>query len=153
MKFFVDEMLGKLARWLRLAGLDARYERGIADQDLVARARAEQRIILTRDTRLMRELHPEEGVFIAHDRLEDQFEQFRRRFPGVFQGAEAFSRCADCNTPLVEIPKEEAKGKTFPYVYYTQDRFRACPDCQRLYWDATHVGKIRSKLDKLLEKN
>jgi len=53
-RFIADCMLGKLARWLRVLGYDAAYERRISDDDLVRRARSEGRILLTRDTRLVR---------------------------------------------------------------------------------------------------
>lgn len=146
-------MLGKLTRWLRLAGLDVTYERGIEDSIWVEKARSEHRFILTRDTRLIQKLKPEEFLFIEHDHLEDQFAQFHKQFPGIFERYEAFSRCADCNSLLIEIPKEKIKGKTFNYVYYTQDKFKSCPQCEHLYWDASHVEKIRGKLRSLIDKN
>jgi hypothetical protein len=44
LKFFCDDQLGKLCRWLRIIGQDAVYEREIADHELVTRAREEGRI-------------------------------------------------------------------------------------------------------------
>ncbi len=152
MNFYADEMLGKLARWLRLAGLDVAYERGVEDSVWVEKAKSENRFILTRDMHLIQKLKPEEFLFIGHDHLEDQFSQFHQHFPGIFEKHEAFSRCAECNSILIEVPKEELKGKTFNYVYYTQDRFKTCPNCKHIYWDATHVEKIRNKLRSLIEK-
>ena len=50
-RLFVDAMLGRLARWLRLAGYDAAYWRDGSDEALMAAAQAEDRLIVTRDPR------------------------------------------------------------------------------------------------------
>jgi hypothetical protein len=54
LRFLCDEMLAGLGRWLRIAGYDtAIAARGCRDRDLVEQAHAEQRILLTRDRRLV----------------------------------------------------------------------------------------------------
>ncbi len=53
-RFLVDAMLGRLARWLRLLGYDSVYFIHTADAELVRLARADGRIILTRDHGLAR---------------------------------------------------------------------------------------------------
>ncbi|HKI05656.1 MAG TPA: Mut7-C RNAse domain-containing protein [Thermoanaerobaculia bacterium] len=47
-----DAMLGALARWLRVLGLDVSYDPDLDDAELVDKAVAEGRTILTRDRRL-----------------------------------------------------------------------------------------------------
>jgi len=51
-RFLADEMLGSLARWLRIMGYDTEYARGMSDSDILARSRVEGRIVLTRDRQL-----------------------------------------------------------------------------------------------------
>jgi predicted nuclease of predicted toxin-antitoxin system len=54
-RLLCDEMLRGLCRWLRAAGHDTLIARGgTADQDLIAFARAERRILLTCDRELAR---------------------------------------------------------------------------------------------------
>jgi hypothetical protein len=54
LRFLCDEILAGLGRWLRIAGYDtAIAARGCRDCDLVEQAHAEQRILLTRDRRLV----------------------------------------------------------------------------------------------------
>ena len=52
MKFLADAMLGKLTRWLRMLGQDVEYSTKLSDDELLASAKAEGRILLTRDFEL-----------------------------------------------------------------------------------------------------
>lgn len=149
MIFIADEMLGKLARWLRMSGFDVLYFRQVSDEELIQKARNEGRILLTRDTRLIQRLAPNEYLFITQDHLQEQFLEFFRHFPDLSQDQHPFSRCAECNTPLEPIEKEKVRGKVWPFVFKTQDHFTLCPTCRRIYWEATHVRQIRQKLQFL----
>jgi hypothetical protein len=53
-RFVLDAHLGKLARHLRLAGLDAVYRHDAGDEELAEIASREQRILLTRDRGLLK---------------------------------------------------------------------------------------------------
>src|SRR5262245_32355628 len=52
LRFAVDCMLGSLAKWMLILGYDVLYLRKVEDSVLVERARAEDRIVVTRDRRL-----------------------------------------------------------------------------------------------------
>lgn len=150
MKFLADEMLGKLARWLRMIGVDVYYQNQIKDEKLIQIARNENRIILTRDTRLIKNLEPVEYLFIHDDYLDEQFSECLKRFPGIKNEERPLSRCVECNTPLKEIDKESVKGRVWPFVYQTQDNFTECEKCKKIYWRATHVNKILDRINRLL---
>jgi len=150
MKFFADEMLGKLARWLRMAGLDVQYERKIQDSKLIAGAQAEKRIVLTRDSHLIKEMITGDFLYIDQDRLEDQLKQFYARYPQLLRELHPLSRCVECNTALLAIEKEKIKDRVWPYVYETQEHFTTCPRCDKIFWEATHVKRIREKLEQLM---
>jgi uncharacterized protein with PIN domain len=62
---------------------------------------------------------------------------------------ELFSRCLRCNVPLEEIPPEEAAPEVPPYVARTQERFRRCPRCRRIFWRATHAERMRKRLARM----
>lgn len=63
-RFIVDVNLGKLAKLLRLLGFDSLYCNHFQDSAIVATAVAEQRIILTRDRRLLFAKQIEHGYWV-----------------------------------------------------------------------------------------
>jgi len=150
MRFFADEMLGKLARWLRFYGLDVRYQTRIPDVVLTETAIAEGRVILTRDTRLVKALKKNQYFFITENYPHAQVKEFHRRYPELFENNLPLSRCAVCNVLLRPVEKESVKDRVWPYVYRSQEGFRECPSCRRVYWDATHVTAIRNRLAEMI---
>ncbi|MGA1791980.1 MAG: Mut7-C RNAse domain-containing protein, partial [bacterium] len=58
-RFLADFMLGRLARWLRVLGYDTIYSRKGIESVLMVKAYREDRIILTRNTRLFKRIDPE----------------------------------------------------------------------------------------------
>ena len=144
-RLLTDTTLGRLARWLRLAGYDTAY---LADADNVAvmrLARAEKRLILTRDA----ELASRKGVnalLIASRHVEEQLAQVRDSV-GPPQGNPT-ARCSICNQPLVPLSAEAARERVPPYVWRTQENFHACPSCRRVYWPGTHWQAIETGLDE-----
>ena len=149
-RFLADSMLGKLARWLRVLGHDAAYERAMEDADLVERARAEGRILLTRDRRLLERRRLTHGFLVEHDDPMDQLAQVVRAFGLGFDRERQFRRCLECNVPMESATREEAREHVPPYVFRTQERFARCPRCGKFFWAATHVEEMRRRLAKAL---
>ena len=149
-RFIADGMLGKLATWLRILGCDVEYVGDLADDDLVERALRAGRIILTRDTLLVRRRKARDNhFFVTGDGWRDQLRQVVAAF-GIDPAAGLFTRCVRCNEPLAAIDKPLAAGRVPPYVYETQDAFSACPSCGRIYWKATHRGEMERQLREIL---
>jgi uncharacterized protein with PIN domain len=151
-KFVVDHNVGKLARWLRLMGYDARFFRGENDAELVAIALKEGRIIVTRDTRIMQRRLVTKGrlkaLLIESDQPERQIRQLIDSLHLDYR-FNPFSLCLECNQPLVERKKAELKDLVPPYVFKTQEQFRQCPKCQRIYWRGTHWRAMTKRLEGL----
>jgi uncharacterized protein with PIN domain len=151
-KFIVDHNVGKLARWLRLMGYDARFFQGENDSELVALALSENRIILTRDTRIMKRRLVTKGrlraLLIGSDQPIKQIHQVVDSLKLDYR-FNPFSLCLECNQPLVERKKAEVKELVPPYVFKTQEYFRQCPACQRIYWRGTHWRAMTRRLEGL----
>jgi hypothetical protein len=146
MKFLADNMLGRLAIWLRLLGYDTAYHHDATDAQLARIARAENRVLLTRDVELTRR-RGVRAVLIESEQIE---EQLRQVFHALnLTAREAFSRCAECNSVLEEVSKESVRGQVPPYVFHTQERYRRCPRCARIYWRGTHWARMVGQMQDL----
>ncbi|HLK86155.1 MAG TPA: Mut7-C RNAse domain-containing protein [Candidatus Binataceae bacterium] len=144
-RFAADRMLGRLARWLRLLGADVLFDPALGGGGLLARARAEGRIALTRDKRLRT---ASDALYLEGNLLRDQLREVLARFPFHPHRA-AFTRCSCCNEPLCEASREAMARRVPPFVYASQERFLRCPRCNRVYWRATHPERIRRELDAI----
>ncbi len=143
-KFLADAMLGRLATWLRILGYDTAYDAQADDHTLARIARAEGRILLTRDTQLVRRRGLRSLLIDSQD-VTDQVRQVLTVFH--LEPSGAFSRCAVCNVLLEAIDPAEAQPHVPPYVFHTQRRFHRCPHCGRIYWRGTHWAAMQARLD------
>jgi len=143
----VDAMLGTLARWLRLAGYDAEFWREGSDEQLIAAAQAQGRLILTKD-------HPLAGrrgvraLLISADDLDEQIAEARRALAALGPAPEPWTRCGHCNGILVDLARTDAEHLVPPYVWHTQTTFRRCARCGRVYWRGTHWPAVERRLDR-----
>lgn len=142
-QFLADAMLGKLARWLRVLGYDTVYVQG-DDAFVAQRARAEGRVLLTRDHELAKRkgLH---AVLITSQKLKVQIAQVIDTF-GLPE--EKRPRCMGCNVLLDRISVEEARTHVPVYVAETQIAFQHCAKCGKIYWQGTHWQSIEGCLQQ-----
>jgi uncharacterized protein with PIN domain len=144
-RFVVDSMLGSLARWLRILGYDAEYESRRDDPELVRLARAEDRVLLTRDHGLANR-RGVRSLLVESQDLDEQLAQVTSTFPlspGQYEG-----RCPVCNTALIVATREEVEGAVPPYVLQHHRRFQRCPGCQRVYWRGSHWRNMQGRLGR-----
>jgi uncharacterized protein with PIN domain len=145
MKLLADATLGRLAKWLRILGYDTAYLADADEYAVMRLARAEDRLILTRD----RNLAGRRGIqvlVIRSEVLEEQLEQISTTvdFP-----EQAFSRCPVCNHPLVEAEPPAVATRVPPYVRETQRDFSICVPCDRVYWRGTHWERMQTLIAQL----
>lgn len=147
MTWLCDEMLGRLSRLLRAAGYDTAFaERGADDRRLLARARDEGRILLTRDRPLAR-LAAEDGFLVAGQSVEEQARTLSAGFRIDWLHA-PFTRCLVDNSPVRPALPEEVAAMP-PQVRALPGPFTACPACGRLYWPGSHVRRLTVTLERL----
>lgn len=147
LRLLADGMLGRLAKWLRLLGYDTAYDNHADDWELAHRARAEGRVLLTRDRELARRrgLHT---LLIQSEVLEEQVQEVQNALGPPPHPA--LSRCAVCNTALEPVTPAEVADLVPPYVLRTQTEFHRCPGCGRIYWPGTHLDKMYEQLGHLV---
>lgn len=147
-RFVADSMLGRLAKWLRILGYDTLYFRDAHDGHLVALARREGRILLTRDTRILLRRRLCRMFFVRHDRVWDQLKQVAQEF-GLTLGDRLGSRCIRCNRSLAPLAKDRAAGRVPEYVHRHHDAFFRCEECGRIFWGGTHLAHMEETVRAL----
>ncbi len=149
MKFIADGMLGKLTRWLRMLGYDVEYSIKLDDKQLLAIAKKEERILLTRDLELyQRAIAKEvETFFLEGQREEDRLAELAKRFSVKLEIDMTTSRCPKCNSQIKHIPKERIEHDVERNTFANYDEYWQCPKCKQIYWQGAHWAKIRKTLD------
>ena len=137
-----------------MMGYDTLFFEGSSDSQMIATAMAENRVILTRDTQIMRRRVVTNGqlkvILIQSDEPEQQVRQVMDTLKLDYQ-FQPFSICLECNRPLVEKSKEEVKERVPPYVFQTQSQYMECTACHRIYWRGTHWQAMTRKLEHLVK--
>jgi uncharacterized protein with PIN domain len=162
MKFIADGMLGKLARWLRLAGHDVIYigdlkvPAGEQDDVLLSLSSREDRVLLTCDIELHRRARRAgvKSAFVQGSNLVDQLVQVSRRSGSKIQIRPENSRCSMCNGMLKEVDKEEVEGKVPGNVLESQSEFWMCSSCGKIYWQGSHwktIVEMAERYNRMVE--
>jgi hypothetical protein len=129
-------MLGRLVRWMRIFGYDVWYQDPVDDPMLIRMANEEKRVLLTRDTRLIRRRGIGEHLLIQENDPMKQLEEVIRVYPP--HPGRILTRCIRCNTVLNPVDKGEVRNYVPDYVFQTETKFGRCPECCRVFWKGTH---------------
>jgi len=147
-RFVADAMLGRLATWLRILGYDVDYVR-VEDAALIERARETGRILLTRDTGLVRRRDLPPHLLVHSDHVAEQLRQVIRTFH-LAPADPSARRCPRCNALVEPRTKAEVFGRVPEFVWSHQDAFWGCPACGRLYWAGSHRRRMDDTIRALM---
>ncbi len=150
MKFLVDRMLGKLAKALRLLGYDAIYYQGEDLTQLIRLAREQDRIILTRNTKLAPRRPEDRIVRVANDDPKLQLRELHEKGHIAFDEEKSFSRCLVCNVLLDGITRKEVDGKVPDFIFHNYQEFYRCSQCGRIYWPGSHQQNMQKRIKEIL---
>jgi len=142
MKFLLDSMLGKLAKWLRIMGYDTYYQPKYKLWQLYRLS--EDRIFVTKNKRLYSKLN---GILLSSDKVGEQIIELKEKLQLDPNTENFFTRCIICNEELIKAPLELAQESVPEYIFLeNRDKIRYCPSCNRFYWPGTHRGNMLKKL-------
>ena len=130
-------MLGSLAKWLRILGFDTFYSNTAHDNQLLEIIWRENRILLSKDMRLVEGVRPDQRLRIHSKYLPQQLKQVVEYFQ-LDGNIDLFSRCSECNVMVELIPKMLVADKVPEYVFDKYEQFWVCPTCRRIFWPGTH---------------
>lgn len=148
-RLLADAMLGRLAKWLRILGYDTAYLADTDDFALLRLARAEDRLILTRDHALAAR-RGVRALLVKSGALQDQLRQVCAAL-GPPQDP-ALPRCPVCNHPLEAVSPDQVVDRLPVYVRRTHDQFSLCAHCDRVYWRGTHWQRMEQLLEGLRDE-
>jgi hypothetical protein len=144
-RFLCDRHLGKLGRLLRIMGFDTVDAAAPCEPAVARQAVREQRVLLSRGRAVLKRREIGRGMLILPDRADDQAVAVLRRF--VLTGRIApYSRCARCNGRVVAVAKDDIAARIPPRTAVWLDDYHRCEDCDQLYWEGTHVERLRARI-------
>ncbi len=143
--FIADVHLGKLVRYLRLCGIDVFFDPRLDDEGIIKRALKEQRIILTRDRRLLHVKEIVHGCCLHSQTPIVQLHEVIDRYD-LMKVIKPFSRCMVCNGKLLEVEKNSIINRLEPKTRIYYDRFRRCEKCGKIFWKGSHFERLNSVL-------
>ncbi len=149
MKFFVDQNLGRLTKWLRFLGFDVEQMKLTRKDSPILPQLERNTFILTRQTSLPAKLNRPDVIVLASDRVESQLAEICRRLNVSPETWAPLNRCSTCNQVLEAIPADQADGRVPEFTSQKHQQFFECPQCRRIFWEGSHQVRIRQQLQKL----
>ncbi len=155
MRFVVDGMLGKLARWLRMLGHDVEYDSKFDDNSLLDLAEKEQAILLTRDEELHRRANAKQitGILVTGDTGEIMLAKVAKEFRIPLVIDMSLTRCPKCGFGVAMTSKLDVEGKVPPISLRLYDEYWKCLNtaCGKIYWKGGHWKNIDLTLARARE--
>ncbi|MGQ9788586.1 MAG: DUF5615 family PIN-like protein [Candidatus Hadarchaeaceae archaeon] len=150
MEFVADEMLGKLARWLRLAGYDVVYIGKLKlpfkkqDEKILKILSEENRVLLTGDVALHKRAAKSglKSILIRETQIAKQLAAISKLLGKKMDIIPENSRCPICNGSLAPIEKNTIKNIVPERVLIANDSFWRCSGCNKIYWKGRHWKNI-----------
>ena len=144
-RFVADGSLGRLARWLRCLGVDAEHVPAPTQSSqtknpygaLLALAQRDDRVILTKDRRLLQRKDAVGAFLVEEDDPKRQLARVSAHFGLRFRRGRLLTRCAKCNGAVERrcTPEEVAANDAIPAkVKASTSEFWACGRCEKVYW-------------------
>ncbi len=153
MKFIADGMLGKLTRWLRMLGQDVEYSNNMEDTDLLAAAKKEDRILLTRDFELYQRALGKgvDAFYLEGATGEEKLAELAKRYGVPLEIDMSTSRCPKCNALVKPVPREKLAETVEKSTFEHYSEFWQCSKCGQIYWQGAHWTKIEKSLETARE--
>ena len=145
--FICDVHLGRCARYLRMLGFDTLYENGYDDPKIVAVSVTQNRILLTRDQKLLHAKVITHGYWIRSQNPDEQVMEVVKRFD-LYNQMKPFVRCINCNGL---IKKDDVVEQLEPKTKKYYDEFYQCESCRRVYWKGSHYTRMKSTIEQFLQ--
>jgi uncharacterized protein with PIN domain len=150
--FIADVHLGKLARLLRLLGMDTIYNNAYNKKALLDLALIDNRILLSKDGTFAK--HPDVSFFqISSQEPMMQLRQVADHFPFNHEKLRPFSRCLRCNGILHVVLKQDITANLLLNTQTWYHDFWQCSHCRQVYWKGSHYERMLEMIRPFLNQN
>ena len=150
LRFVTDIHLGRLTRYLRLFGFDTLYYNDFNARGLIEVSVREARVLLTRNSRLLKHKVITRGILIRDVDPRSQLKSILQRLD-LHAEARPFSRCLCCNGHVRPISKQEVAHRHPSSIRAGYPAFFSCSSCNRVYWKGTHFKRMSRFVQEMLE--
>jgi uncharacterized protein with PIN domain len=148
--FVLDNHLGRLAAYLRMLGFDCLYQNQFDDEEMAELVQKEERILLTRDRRLLMRKAVTHGYCLRSLNSLEQLSEVIGRFE-LKERIRPFHRCLRCNHPLEPVAKEAVLDRLEPLTKLYFDEFQICPACKQIYWKGSHFERMQDLIEQNIQ--
>jgi uncharacterized protein with PIN domain len=164
MKFLVDAMLGKLARFLRIFGYDTVYANDlisfyhmdpIPDEKLLQFALVNKRIIITKDLVFYLKIK-NNGILLEGEGVYNYLKQLKSKLNLQFNFKITNGRCSVCNGTLIRVEnKDSIKHLVQPETFKNYSDFYKCSNtaCGQIFWEGSHITDIVAKIRNVINND
>jgi uncharacterized protein with PIN domain len=149
LRFVLDVHLGRLSAYLRMLGFDTLYPDDYRDEELARISSEEQRILLTRDTGLLKRSIVTLGYYVRETNPQRQLVEIVRHF-NLKSAMTPFRRCLSCNGLVDSVEKAAILDQLPEDTRNYYDEFWRCQQCAKIYWKGSHFQRMQQIIDSML---
>jgi uncharacterized protein with PIN domain len=148
-RFILDNHLGRLAAYLRMLDIDTLYSNNYQDDEIARLCESDQRILLTRDRRLLMRKAIRYGYWVRQKKPRQQIVEIITRYQleGLIK---PFHRCLRCNGLLRQVNKASILDRLEPLTKKYYEEFHICSECGQIYWQGTHYERMKQLIQLIV---
>lgn len=153
MKFIADGNLGKIAKQLRMLGIDCLYNGGMSLPEALQLAVSDNRVFLT-----LKSVPSAGKIQVIRLPGSDPISQVGYLFTQLdfSHQIKSFSRCLICNQVLQAASDDIIKEQSDHLPLSVKERklqIYFCNQCKKSYWHGTHVERMQEEIDIILSQS
>ncbi len=151
MKFVVDGMHGKVAKWLRLLGFDVFYSATINDEELIELTQKNKAILITSDEELYYKAVKLnlQAMLLKIKKKNQMLKEILKALNISYNDINIGSRCMICNALLVKIEKDKVINILPQNIIERNSEFWYCEKCNKYYWYGSHWKNIEKEIKQI----
>lgn len=140
-----------------MVGFDSLWKDDFQDDDLLETARAERRLLLTRDRELFERARDLPRHYVSATSPAGQLAETLQAtgltgeaLARVRENRLFLSRCLECNILLLPAKPHQVHHLLPGSLLQEHEEFFLCLRCERVYWRGSHYDRMREWIEKTL---